>query len=272
MFQLILTIVLISAGFSVNSANATSSLLDADFWHDGKAELNLYEARRFHYGRLYQSSVRHFLVKESFNIKDLVKSNKSEGKDIISVIKLNQVTSTQTGTYRYEQMHSCFWSKSKGDLLKFSLSHHEACGLSFKEGLFRNGQWHLLAKTYWDGQAHVESQLKPKGTVWFYEELPLRARLLVADKQGAPEDLKIVHPMTHSKAGSFTPQNATISIEGMKVTLNWNGNEDILVFKSEWPHPLASWKRPNGESLELTKTLRLDYWNRHAPGDEALLE
>ncbi len=249
-----------------------SKFLAADFWDDGKAEVSVYQAKRFHYGRLYDSKIEYFLVKESFSSKELVKTNHYQSKDAIPIIKLNQVISTPTGTYDYQQMHSSFWSKTSGDLLKFSMSHHEACGATFKQGTLAAGILSIQGSTYWEGQSQIAAELIMEPEVWLYDELPLRARLLLADGLTTPTELQLVPSSIHSKAGSFQPSPATLSIQDFTVTINHAGGQEVLKFDPAWPHVMQSWQQADGGSLTLQKSMRLAYWNHHAPGDEKLLE
>jgi len=249
-----------------------SKFLTSPLWDDGKSEISIYEAKRYHYGRLYSSKIKYFLVKETFSEKETVKTDEYQSKDAIPVIKLNQVISTPTGTYDYQQMHSSFWSKETGKLLKFSTSHHEACGATYKQGLLKNGKLHVQGSTYWKDQSQINDALTISKNLWFYDELPFRARLLVADGAPAKKNLKLVPSVIHSKAGSFQPEPASISIEATTVVINHAGGTDVLKFAPEWPHVMTSWQQADGESLILKKSLRLDYWNHHAPGDERLLK
>jgi hypothetical protein len=247
-------------------------LLAAPFWNDGKAEVSIYAAQRFHYGRLYPSEVRHYLVKEPFSLKEFVKSDDPSSPDTVTAIKLNQTFSTPTGTYDYQQMHSTFWDQQSGQLLKFAMSHHEACGASYKQGEVHEGQLDVRGSTYWQGDAAFDTSTPISPLTWLYEELPLQTRILVADQLPAPTDLKIIPPMVHSKAGSFQPQPATLEIDGTKVTVTHPGGTDVLTFSPDWPHVLQSWQQADGGSLTLKKSMRLAYWAHHRPADEALLK
>jgi len=157
------------------------AFLSAPFWDDGKAEVNVYAAKRLHYGRLNTSTIKHFLVKEGFSKQEMVKSDHSKGENIIPVIKLNQTISTPTGTYDYQQMHSSFWEQRSGNLLKFSMSHHEACGASYKTGVLNGTHLNISGSTYWQGQSKISTQVPVDSTIWLYDNLPLKARILVAD-------------------------------------------------------------------------------------------
>jgi hypothetical protein len=47
---------------------------------------------------------------------------------------------------------------------------------------------------------------------------------------------------------------------------------DRFWFDQAFPYPLLKMETSWGRSLELERTLRLDYWNHHMNGDERVLE
>ena len=248
-------------------SQAKPTFLDAPFWDDGKAEIAVYEAKRFHYGRLYESEIIHYLVKEPFSLTRNVKSNSPKGEDVVPAIKLNQVITTPTGTYTYQQMHSSFWSKSEGRLLKASLSHHEACGNTYKEAIRSGEKLNFLAHTYWEGKSRVEREINLSPTTWTEDELPFQLRRLVADDLPLPDPLLIIPTMMHSKAGSTVPVPATLKRDGFSITVTCAGRDDHFAFDTEWPHVLTSTEKSDGSKMTLKKHLRLDYWNHHQPDD-----
>jgi hypothetical protein len=260
-------LVLCCLALNTFSTRGESKFLEAPFWDDGQAEIAVYKAERPHYGQLYPSEITYYLVKEPFNPKEKVKSNTPEGDGVVPAIKLNQVITTPTGTYTYQQMHSAFWSKKAGTLLKASLSHHEACGSSYKEVLRSGDQFHYLAHTYWQGQSRVERSIALSSTTWWQDELPFQLRRLVADDQPLPEPIFLIPTMIHSKAGATGPKPATLQRDGFTVTVTHVGGKDQLTFDPEWPHIMTSWKQADGTRLTLKKHLRLDYWNHHDPDD-----
>ena len=46
---------------------------------------------------------------------------------------------------------------------------------------------------------------------------------------------------------------------------------DRFWFDERFPHVMLRMETAAGRKLSLTKTMRLDYWNHHANGDEKLL-
>src|SRR5213078_2818426 len=103
------------------------------YWGDGKAEFDIYDAQIVREGAPRPCEVLHVLVRELFDPKQLVKSDKPNQPDVISVLKLNQILHVPTGLYVAQEMHSNFWRVDNAQLLKFSLTSNDSCGNTYKE-------------------------------------------------------------------------------------------------------------------------------------------
>src|SRR2546430_17407195 len=91
-------------------AQFTPALLQNNsYWGDGKAEFDIYDAQIVREGAPRPCEVLHVLVLESFDPKQLVKSDKPNQPDAIPVLKLNQNLHVPTGLYVAQQMHSNIW-------------------------------------------------------------------------------------------------------------------------------------------------------------------
>ena len=243
-------------------------------WDDGKAEYDVYDALETREGAARPARVVHVIVKEPFNMKLRVKADRPPSAD---VIKMNQVVDVPAGAYAYHQMHSSFWARASGALVKFSMSSNDTCGNTFEEGWIDGGSLRLFFHTYWDGEGDGEREaVIPPGGV-FYDELPFRLRTL-ARFEPAQYTIPLFPTVIGSKLGSpaFTPATIRVLPAGgdgsLRVEVSRAGGVDRFAFQKAVPHVLTRWERPDGSRLELKKSQRLDYWNHHAPGDEKLLE
>ncbi len=250
-------------------------LQDETLWGDAKAEYSFYDAVEVRYGVPRETEVRHILVRENFLPNDKVKANDWKTPGAYPVIKLNQIIRVPTGVYRYDQMHSSFWNAGTGELEKFSLASIDSCGNSYKEGRINGKSLDYQALTYWEGMDHVRRAVDLPPATLFYDELPLKLRLLDWDNVKtftAP----LIGSVINSKADALEATDATFTIsedrDTRTVTVQRAGNTDTLVFAAASPYILQSWTRADGSSLTLTGTTRLDYWNHNAPGDQKLIE
>jgi len=185
------------------------------------------------------------------------------------------VVDVPTGVYAYHQMHSSFWDRETGDLLKFSMSSNDSCGNSFKLGWLDGRSLRLTYHTYWTAKGtggstsgfprascsttSSRSSCAPCG------ERPSRRNTacrstgsdLVATRPPEPQPATIV----------VTPSGAQRIVEVRSAA-----GLDRFTFDASFPYTLESWSRADGSTLTLRKAQRLDYWNHSRPGDEKLRE
>ena len=249
-------------------------LLHDRLWDDGKAEYDVYRATEAREGILRPAEVIHLIVKEPFNERSRVKADRPPA---IDVVKMNQIINVPTGVYAYHQMHSSFWDRASGTLLKFSLSSNDACGNTFKEGWLANGFVRIVFHSYWDGEADGKLRTRLPQAAVFYDELPMKLRCL-RRFDAAEYAIRLFSSVIGSKIGRPEFSDARIRVlpagpdGAIRVDVIHRGGTDRLTFGKAAPHVLIAWVRADGSSLELKKTQRLDYWNHDRPGDEKLLE
>lgn len=239
----------------------------------GKAEYNLYDATIMRYGEPRQGTVTHVWVKEPWDASKGVKWD-GEGQGDFEVVKLLQIISYPTGIYRYEQMWSGFWKRDNAERVKMSFNHHEACGATFKQARFRNGTANVVWHSYFDGDGRAALELE-EGTV-FYDELPLKLRLLVPRGLRQPVEIPMIPGMIHAREGSWETEPAEVRQtrrdgEETEFEVEHAGGVDRLVYRSSSPFDLLRWEQFDGSSLVLRQAEFIDYWNLTRPGDETLL-
>ncbi|GAB4244791.1 MAG: hypothetical protein OHK005_09790 [Candidatus Methylacidiphilales bacterium] len=253
-----------------------TGFLMAGYLDEGKAEFNLYEATIMQYNEPRQGTVTHIWVKEPWNAERSIKHQGPDRGDY-EVIKLNQVISYPTGLYRYEQMWSGFWKRDDAVLVKWSLSHHEACGNTFKQARLENGRTHFVYHSYFEGHGEGSEEVSLPQKTLFYEELPLRLRLAVPGGLPDPVIVPLVGTVIHAKSDRLEPQPATIrqirrDDREVEFEVTHRSGKDRLIFETTKPFKLLSWEMADGSRLRLHKSLVTDYWNQNRPGDEKLLE
>lgn len=250
-------------------------LYENDIWNDGKAEVSTYDALMPHYGKLYASRVAMIYVKESFRTDKRVKSDQPSGPQIEPAIKFNYQISTRTGSYTYEQMLSAFWIIQDQSLSKWTLSHHGACGNTFKMGLPNDKTLELTYHTYWDGEGSGKMIIPIPEKAWFYEELPYRLREVAATRSQDTLPIHLFSPVISSKLGRPGFRPATViwkdDLPNTVFEVQHHGGTDTLTFDRKFPHVLREWKQAGGAILKLIDSQRLAYWQNHQPTDPPLI-
>jgi len=262
-------------GAPLASANPFTDtwLKDEGFWGDGKAEMAVFEAEERVYGTLRQTEVRHILVRENFAAEELVKADNWQDPGTYPVIKLNQVITIPTGTYRYDQGYSGFWRQEDGELVKFTSTTNDSCGLSYKHATKEAGddEWKYRAFTYWEGMSEVEAEEDAPAGALFYDELPFKLRTINWGRTTLFE-APLMDSVIDSKADQLTWTPAAFAIarvpQGWRVTIKHARGTDRMFFDPQAPYTLNEWQRWDGSSLKRKHLIRLPYWQLNQPGDE----
>ena len=270
-------LVAIALSSSLATAQPFSSTLlqDEALWGDGMAEVALFSAKEKRYGTLRDTEVRHIVVREDFAADAQVKADDWQDPGTYPVIKLNQIITVPTGSYRYDQGHSAFWRVPDGQLIKFASTTNDSCGLSYKQGNLQNGSWRYRAFTYWEGMTEVDSTANPPAGALSYDELPFKLRTLNWGKITLFE-APLLESVIDSKADALSWTPAAFAVDrtpdGWRVTVKHAKGTDRLTFDRASPHALRRWLRWDGSSLERTHLIRIPYWELNKSGDERFLQ
>lgn len=273
--------------------------MDADWfrsprWDDGRAELSTYTGTTMRYGQPRPTTARIILVKEDLVRATLVKSDAGPvpGRTV-EVLKHVFVADFPTGTYAYHQVAMLFFARGTLEFLKEVMSHSESCGITFVRIANERGHLTHEAHSYWDGEADRRATITwPAGArprlAW--DALPVWLRSLPRG-EGAdaaipiwllPSQVSGHAPLANTRPvaatvrlATPTPQTVRVPVGAMpayRYTVETAAGRDTFWIAAQAPHPLVRLATAAGRRLELVKTQRLDYWNRHAVGDERLLD
>ncbi len=245
---------------------------NSSYWNDGKAEFDIYDAQLVREGEPRHDEALHILVREPFDLKQLVKADDWQRDGVVPVLKMNQILHAQTGLYVVQQMHSTFWRADNGRLAKWSLTSNDSCGNSFQEGR-RSGEqftheWH----TYWDGMADGRERVTLPPDGFFYDELPLRVRTIdFAKKPNGEFEIQLAPTVIGSRKTALVWQSAQVKYatgeKFINVSVEHAGGHDEFVLDRDFPHLLREWTMADGSHLKLKRTLKVAYWKYGKPGD-----
>ena len=291
-----LFVFIVGIGASARAQFSAAWLQDEKYWGDGKAEFNFYDAVEMRYGQPRKCEIIHILVREPFAERDIVKAEANTPGGTYPVIKLNQILHIPTGVYVYQQMHSAFWRCDTGELVKATLTTNDSCGNTYKEfralgglrGLMNPG-WRYEWRTYWEGMSAGEENIGAAKDATFYDELPLRVRMIDFTKltQETASFAVLLGPtIINSKKNDIRFEPVTISWERLPLpsldshSRDLRGNirvivrrltgtdvRDVFILEPKPPHLMLAWHKADGGSLQLRSSLKLDYWNYNRSGD-----
>lgn len=260
-------------------------------WDDGKAEFSTYVGTTLRYGQLRPTEARLIVVKEDLLRDQLVKSDAGPVRGrTVEALKLNWVADFQTGTYTYHQMTSVFFERASLAVLKQNMSHTEACGITTVRVGPTGGRWVHEAHSYWEGEADREVPVAWPAAArerWLWDGLPVSLRPWVAS--GAARGERKVW-MLPSQVSGRSPIEATRPVEATlrlrdagtlqvpagrfaarRIEVATPAGTDTLWFSAAEPYLLLQLRTASGRRLSLAGTQRLDYWNHHMNGDEAVI-
>ena len=248
-----------------------SFLQNNSYWGDGKAEFNIYDAQIVRDGQPRPSEALHILTREPFDSKQFVRSNDPKRPETIAVLKLNQVLHVPTGLSVLQQMHTSFWRVDDARFWKFSLTSSDSVGNTYKEARRTGDQFAYEFRTYWDGIADgKENIVLPAGGI-FYDELPLRVRLIDFSKPSGEFEIQLAPTVINAKKDNIIFKPAKVSFTStartIDVTLRSDAGTDRFILDRDFPFLLREWTAADGSHFKLKRSLKVAYENYTKAGD-----
>ncbi len=269
-----------------------------DYWHQGLAEIDRYSLDQARYGGQHRGEAVLVFVTEEFDAVRQVKYEHGERTNVVPVLKLNAWRRFFTGVYPYTVLTSVFSREDVPALttLKLTSSVTEWCGQAFTQWNLRDGAYSVQSFSYFQDEGdrveRVPEALLEDG-LWTRlrrdpNALPIGAITVVP----AAHYLRLMHRPLAAVAATATLDEVDESPRGRgrvgrySVRYPTLSRELVLWFEREFPHRVLAWEErypdrfgpvPQGAPASvtrgvLTRSLMLDYWNRHGPTDGAYRE
>lgn len=265
------TAIAVAAAQSASAQFTPALLQNASYWGGNKAEFNFYDAQIMREGQPRQCEVLHILVRAPFDPKQWVEVDDGKRPGVVPVVKLNQILHVPVGVYVHQQMHSILWQIDNGMLLKWSLTHSDSFGNTFKETRRTGEQLAFNWHTYWDGAADGSENITPPANSYFYDELPLRVRTIDFSKPSGEFEIQLAASVINSKKDTITFKSAKVSFTASErkidISIEHASGTDRFVLDANFPFLLREWHAADGSHLKLKNSLRIDYWNYNKNGD-----
>lgn len=248
-----------------------------DFWFNG-AEVNVYQLDQSRYGKNHPGHVELIFVTEPFLIGKQVK-NESKQSNSTSVLKLNALSTFNTGVYSYSTMTSTFRPidlERFPQALKSVTSIQDWCGQAFQQFNYRDKGWQVQIRSYFEAVGDLDENL---GSGVLEDELWVTLRL---DPNRLPLGNLTVIPgavFTRFYHQPTRPTNAIAALsEGAGLSsysLTYPSLSRTLTiqFDSNFPHIIRKWteRTINGiTTATLAKRqMNVPYWELNQPEDAA---
>ncbi len=246
-----------------------------DFWFAG-AEISSFELSQSRYGKNHPGHAELIFVTEPFLTDKHVK-NESGKPNSTDVLKLNALTTFNTGIYSYRTMTSTFRPigfREFPHALKSTTSIQDWCGQAFQQFNYRNGRWEVQLRSYFEDAGDRDSTVSGaflEDALWITlrlhpEKLPTGNFTAIP---GAVFTRFHHKPIEKAEAKGTLERKGKISV----YTISYPSLKRVLSigFDTEFPHIIRSWTEKTSTGTTTAKLrkrlMNSDYWNHHDPAD-----
>jgi hypothetical protein len=246
-------------------------------WDDGLAEVALYDAERVVYGKPRRHQQTIIVVKEDLAADSGVKADPPyEGRDLVTVLKVNLISTVPTENYPYHFLASLFVRRDDvRRLVKATVGSQEWCGNTFKEVVARDGRPRLHFHSYFDGEADGEREIALAEGAFLDEQLVLILRAAKPPERG-PALVRIADPIVTNRAGPVAVREAEVAAgpvaeveapAGSFRARRWEARRGGGLLATYWieeapRRALVKMEAADGRRLALVEISRRDYWSR----------
>ncbi len=246
-----------------------------DFWFSG-AEISSFELSQSRYGNNHPGHAELIFVTEPFLTGKQVKNESGEG-DSTDVLKLNALTTFNTGLYSYRTMTSTFQPMDLAKFphaLKSATSIQDWCGHAFQQINRRKAGWSVQVRSYFENPGDENLTVADaylEDALWITLRLDPKAlptgRIEVIP--GAVFTRFAHQPVAVSKANATLDMSGktavyTIAYPALKRSLS-------IGFDKVFPHTILAWTETTSTGMTTAKLkkrlMNVNYWEMHDPGD-----
>ena len=251
------------------------------YWFQSKAEISSYKLYQARYGELHEGEAALIFVTEPFNTKKLVKSDNGVGKNVESVLKLNQTRKFNTGIYQYSTMTSSFTPIEKttgGSKFKITNSIQEWCGQTFLQMNKIGNQYDIKGNSYFESEGDNRSQVKSS-----LAEDELFSIIRINPELLPLNDIKIFPSTVYLRMMHVDMK--VYQAVASKIKVEWENNSVIaytikyknidrtltIYYSDTFPFQIKGWEesyksysgKPVKTKAVQKEQLMIDYWNRN---------
>ena len=246
-----------------------------DFWFNG-AEISSFGLSQSRYGKNHPGHAELIFVTEPFLTQKQVKNESGKG-DSTDVLKLNALTTFNTGIYSYRTMTSTFRPIDLGKFphaLKSTTSIQDWCGQVFQQFNLRENGWSVQLRSYFENEADFDSKL---ADAYLEDELWITLRLDPGKLPAGEFDAipGAIFTRFHHKPIGISKAKGTLDI-GERITTYTIAYPSLgrvlsIGFDKNFPHVIYAWTETTttGETTAKLKKrlMNVAYWDMHDPSD-----
>lgn len=239
---------------------------DDPAWHDGLVEKATYAANRVIYGKPRQYTAVVFTNKEQHDLKTLTKADGS--KETVEVFKHNQVEVVPTPNYDYKFEATTHLTVDGLELTRLDVASQEFCGTSFKQYLRRPGEGVIdyWGFSYMPEAGRVAAKIPAEGrlvvpadglALWlrdfdFAARRTVQFRLLPTQKSNRATPHAAVPAEARYAGEDGDAHKVEVIASGQLLGTYWMAKDRL--------HVMTRYRGADGQTYELQKQERVDYW------------
>ncbi len=263
-------------------ARFTRPWRDHPIWHDGQAEVALYEATRTIYGKPRRYSARLYTNKEHASAKSKTKSADGRGR---AVFKHHLREDIATENYHYHFSTMCYVGTNDLKSLKLEMGSQEDCGATFKQYVNHAGTCVWRQHSCFPNEGHASGSYPPEKRFVFQDALGLVLRGYPFEHPLAGLDLLVLPDQTTTQHSGPKPVPMRLTFVGrdtlelpvgnveayhLRLTTTPADRQDAVVHDywfaqaaaPPWLHVMVQYQGPAGLTYRLERLERRAYWRR----------
>jgi len=255
-------LLLVAAACGDDDADGGRFAFASKDWDDGKAVVSVFRGQFKRYGKWRPAEVRDYIIREYLDPDELTKRDVRK-PGLLPVLKVNRQITFTTGTYDYRLMHSLFFHRETGELIKAVGTSQEGCGIAFQRW-DRSGRFSF--DTYFEGEGRGEKDMPRTGP--FVDEVPFLGERLEA---GATYEIAPSLLRNSLRAGAET-RSWKLERRNQRRCI-WRAKSGAVAAEFVYDSAgfLLSWKIAGAEEFVRVARTRMYYWEHTGPGDEKKL-
>lgn len=249
-------------------------LQNGSYWGDGRSEFDLYAAEFMRDGQSHPCELLIIFIPKLLDPASFRELEDSKSPSALTAIQMNQVGTVPRGLVVEQRSISATWRTDSASLARMSFAGMDGFGNIIK-GIFQNRDEQAMAWTYSCDTYRAKVQQQPipapSKTALFYDELPLRVRMLDFSKANGDSEIDLAPSLASPRADTGEFKTAKISWKSGERTIDVNlrhaGGADHFVLDRDFPFLLREWQMADGSRLKMKNSLKVDYRNYLKNGD-----
>ena len=249
-------------------------LQNGSYWGDSKSEFDLYAAELMRDGQPHQCELLIIFTPKLLDPASLTELDDAKSPGALMAIQMNQVAAVPRGLIVEQRSISALWRTDSMSLARMSVAGTDGFG-NITKGIVQNRDETAMAWTYscdtYRSKIQQQPIAAPSKNAVFYDELPLRVRMLDFSKTNGDFEVDLAPSIASPQkdTGEFKP--AKISWQRGERTIDVDvrhaAGTDHFVLDREFPFLLREWQIADGSRLKMKNSLKVDYRNYLKNGD-----